>query len=278
VPYELTVDSGAFHVVVVDADQSVGLPLRRRRTAHGHTRPAHYRPACRRRQLGPNDVYVVARGVERRPTTDGEVLAALFARKGTVNTGDAGGQPARTQDVEMSSRIVPTLRAPTADRSTAPCGASPTAPRPPDPVSPPFQTRPAMRVGTSSTDDDFAQLRPRDIPRPQASRRALIAGPAGAKGLSGLSTAWVDDGSRTAASSRHAGDHRGLDRTIRTDRRHRRRTAESPVASRSPSRCGRWSSRDAHRRYRDTPRRVRRPRRPHRAARLGSFPPSFRRR
>lgn len=41
--------------------------------------------------LGPNDVFVVPRGVEHCPKASGEVHALLFEPKGTVNTGDAGG-------------------------------------------------------------------------------------------------------------------------------------------------------------------------------------------
>ncbi|GAB3583723.1 cupin domain-containing protein [Leifsonia lichenia] len=42
--------------------------------------------------LGPNDVFVVPRGVEHCPLADEEVRAVLFEPKGTVNTGDAGGE------------------------------------------------------------------------------------------------------------------------------------------------------------------------------------------
>lgn len=42
--------------------------------------------------LGPNDVYVVPRGVEHCPKADDEVHAVLFEPQGTVNTGDAGGE------------------------------------------------------------------------------------------------------------------------------------------------------------------------------------------
>ncbi|GAA4160014.1 cupin domain-containing protein [Gryllotalpicola daejeonensis] len=41
--------------------------------------------------LGPNDVFVVPRGVEHCPKAPDEVQALLFEPKGTVNTGDAGG-------------------------------------------------------------------------------------------------------------------------------------------------------------------------------------------
>lgn len=42
--------------------------------------------------LGPNDVFVVPAGVEHCPRADEEVHALLFEPKGTVNTGDAGGE------------------------------------------------------------------------------------------------------------------------------------------------------------------------------------------
>lgn len=41
--------------------------------------------------LNPNDVFVVPRGVEHCPKATEEVHAILFEPKGTVNTGDAGG-------------------------------------------------------------------------------------------------------------------------------------------------------------------------------------------
>lgn len=41
--------------------------------------------------LGPHDVFVVPKGVEHCPRADEEVHAILFEPKGTVNTGDAGG-------------------------------------------------------------------------------------------------------------------------------------------------------------------------------------------
>jgi mannose-6-phosphate isomerase-like protein (cupin superfamily) len=42
--------------------------------------------------LGPQDVYVVSRGVEPCPRADAEVAMVLFEPKGTVNTGDVGGE------------------------------------------------------------------------------------------------------------------------------------------------------------------------------------------
>ncbi|NWL12489.1 cupin domain-containing protein [Paenarthrobacter nitroguajacolicus] len=41
--------------------------------------------------LGPNDIYVVPRGIEHCPKAENEVQALLFEPKGTVNTGDVGG-------------------------------------------------------------------------------------------------------------------------------------------------------------------------------------------
>ena len=42
--------------------------------------------------LGPNDIFVVPRGVEHCPRADSEVSAILIEPKGTVNTGDVGGE------------------------------------------------------------------------------------------------------------------------------------------------------------------------------------------
>jgi mannose-6-phosphate isomerase-like protein (cupin superfamily) len=41
--------------------------------------------------LGPYDVFVVPKGVEHCPKADAEVQVLLFEPRGTVNTGDAGG-------------------------------------------------------------------------------------------------------------------------------------------------------------------------------------------
>ncbi|QTE28005.1 cupin domain-containing protein [Pengzhenrongella sicca] len=41
--------------------------------------------------LGPQDVFVVPRGVEHCPRATAEVQALLIEPQGTVNTGDAGG-------------------------------------------------------------------------------------------------------------------------------------------------------------------------------------------
>jgi len=51
--------------------------------------------------LGPNDVFVVPKGVEHCPKADEEVHAILFEPQGTVNTGDAGGaRTAHLQELE----------------------------------------------------------------------------------------------------------------------------------------------------------------------------------
>ncbi len=42
--------------------------------------------------LGPEDVFVVPAGVEHCPRADEDVEAILFEPRGTVNTGDAGGE------------------------------------------------------------------------------------------------------------------------------------------------------------------------------------------
>lgn len=42
-------------------------------------------------ELGPNDIYVVPKGTEHCPKAENEVQALLFEPKGTVNTGDVGG-------------------------------------------------------------------------------------------------------------------------------------------------------------------------------------------
>ena len=42
-------------------------------------------------ELGPGELFVVPRGVEHCPKAEEEVHAILFEPKGTVNTGDAGG-------------------------------------------------------------------------------------------------------------------------------------------------------------------------------------------
>ena len=42
--------------------------------------------------LGEHDVFVVPRGVEHCPKAEQEVSVLLFEPKGTINTGDAGGE------------------------------------------------------------------------------------------------------------------------------------------------------------------------------------------
>jgi len=42
-------------------------------------------------ELGPQDVYVVPKGVEHCPRADGEACALLVEPAGTTNTGDVGG-------------------------------------------------------------------------------------------------------------------------------------------------------------------------------------------
>ena len=42
--------------------------------------------------LGPQDLYVVPRGVEHCPVADEPVSALLVELAGTTNTGDAGGE------------------------------------------------------------------------------------------------------------------------------------------------------------------------------------------
>jgi len=43
-------------------------------------------------ELGPDDLFVVPVGVEHCPRADEETWVLLFEPKGTVNTGDAGGE------------------------------------------------------------------------------------------------------------------------------------------------------------------------------------------
>ncbi len=43
-------------------------------------------------ELGPNDIYVVPRGVEHCPRAEEETHVVLVEPRGTVNTGDAGGE------------------------------------------------------------------------------------------------------------------------------------------------------------------------------------------
>jgi mannose-6-phosphate isomerase-like protein (cupin superfamily) len=43
-------------------------------------------------ELGPGELFVVPRGVEHCPKADDEAHVLLIEPKGTVNTGDAGGE------------------------------------------------------------------------------------------------------------------------------------------------------------------------------------------
>ena len=43
-------------------------------------------------EVGPGELYVVPRGVEHRPRADVETHVLLVEPRGTVNTGDAGGE------------------------------------------------------------------------------------------------------------------------------------------------------------------------------------------
>ena len=52
-------------------------------------------------ELGPHDVYVVPRGVEHCPRAEEETHIVLVEPRGTVNTGDAGGD--RTVEVRELS-------------------------------------------------------------------------------------------------------------------------------------------------------------------------------
>lgn len=48
-------------------------------------------------ELGEGDVFVVPKGVEHRPVAESEASVLMIELKGTVNTGDAGGE--RTVEV-----------------------------------------------------------------------------------------------------------------------------------------------------------------------------------
>jgi len=43
-------------------------------------------------ELGPGELFVVPRGVEHRPRAEQEAEVLLIEPRGTVNTGDAGGE------------------------------------------------------------------------------------------------------------------------------------------------------------------------------------------
>jgi len=52
--------------------------------------------------LGPGELFVVPRGVEHCPITEGEVRAMLIEPRGVVNTGDAGGALTATFDDSLA--------------------------------------------------------------------------------------------------------------------------------------------------------------------------------
>jgi len=52
--------------------------------------------------LGPGQLFVVPRGIEHCPVTDGEVHAVLIEPIGVVNTGDAGGPLKAAQDDSLA--------------------------------------------------------------------------------------------------------------------------------------------------------------------------------
>lgn len=47
--------------------------------------------------LGPGELCVIPKGVEHMPVADKEVQIMLVEPKGTLNTGDAGGERTRTE-------------------------------------------------------------------------------------------------------------------------------------------------------------------------------------
>jgi mannose-6-phosphate isomerase-like protein (cupin superfamily) len=47
--------------------------------------------------LAPNELFTVPAGVEHRPSAETETVIVMVEKRGTVNTGDAGGE--RTRDV-----------------------------------------------------------------------------------------------------------------------------------------------------------------------------------
>jgi mannose-6-phosphate isomerase-like protein (cupin superfamily) len=50
-------------------------------------------------ELGPGDVFVVPRGVEHCPRSDGEASVLLIEPRGTPNTGDADAQAASEVEI-----------------------------------------------------------------------------------------------------------------------------------------------------------------------------------
>jgi mannose-6-phosphate isomerase-like protein (cupin superfamily) len=59
--------------------------------------------------LGPGDVFVVPQGVEHCPKAENEVSAILLELRGTLNTGDAGG------DLTFPIQDLPSASPPSAD-------------------------------------------------------------------------------------------------------------------------------------------------------------------
>lgn len=49
--------------------------------------------------LGPGEMFVVPKGVEHKPSTEGEVKMMLIEPRGTLNTGQAGGERTAQNDV-----------------------------------------------------------------------------------------------------------------------------------------------------------------------------------
>jgi len=47
--------------------------------------------------LAPNELFTVPAGIEHRPSAETETVIVMVEKRGTVNTGDAGGE--RTRDV-----------------------------------------------------------------------------------------------------------------------------------------------------------------------------------
>ena len=49
--------------------------------------------------LGPGEMFVVPKGVEHKPSADGEVKMMLIEPRGVLNTGHAGGEMTAENDV-----------------------------------------------------------------------------------------------------------------------------------------------------------------------------------
>jgi len=50
-------------------------------------------------EIGPGEMYVVPKGVEHKPVAEQEVEMLLIEPRGTVNTGDQGGERTADSDV-----------------------------------------------------------------------------------------------------------------------------------------------------------------------------------